>query len=361
MKIVSLVGARPQFIKEALLSFVVHSTNVWEHVLVHSGQHYDVNMSDVFFKELNIQEPTHYLEIGSCSHAVMTASVLMGVEKILLKEKPDALLVYGDTNTTLGGALAAVKMHIPIIHIEAGVRMQPQTMPEEINRVLTDRISTLLLCCSELGRENLKKEGITDGVTVTGDIMYDLFLHMQPRFTPESTCTQYGLAPCQFVVATLHRDYNVDSPIVLKKLLQGLNSIHKQQGLTTLLSLHPRTKKRIAEFGLEHLLQNVLVCPPLGYLELMSLVSASAFVVTDSGGLQKETFYANKRCIVVMPDTGWCELIDCGWNILCRPEQDSMSEAIELIQNHAKYPEAIYGEGLATKKIIQQISRAFFK
>lgn len=359
MKILSLVGARPQFIKEALLNSTVHHKKAWKHVLVHSGQHYDINMSDVFFQELGIPKPAHYLDIGSCSHAVMTASVLVAVEKILIEEKPDALLVYGDTNTTLAGALAAVKIHVPIIHIEAGIRMLPKTMPEEINRVLTDHVSSLLCCCSELGRQNLEKEDIRHGVEVTGDIMYDLFLRMQPRFTVEKTCTKYGLVPEKFVLATLHRDYNVDSPVILRKLLEGLNSIQKEQGFTLFFPLHPRTRRRIAEFGLEHLLQNLLIAPPLGYLELMSLMCASAFAVTDSGGLQKEAFYANKRCIVMMPDTGWRELIDCGWNILCDPTQDSIAEAVESILTSAEHPGAIYGDGQAVGRTIQKIITAF--
>lgn len=358
MKIVSLVGARPQFIKEALLSSHVHQKKAWEHVLVHSGQHYDTNMSDIFFQELDIPKPDYYLGIGSCSHAAMTASALVQIENILLKEKPTALLVYGDTNTTLAGAIAAAKIHIPIIHIEAGIRMLPKNAPEEINRILTDRISSLMCCCSELGRQNLEKENIRQGVEVTGDIMYDLFLRMQSRFTAEKTCATYKLIHEKFVVATLHRDYNVDSPVILKKLLKEFNAIKEQQELTLFLALHPRTKKRISEFGLEYLLQNILVSSPLSYLELMSLVSASAFVITDSGGLQKEAFYAKKRCIVTMPDTGWRELINCGWNILCNPEQDSMAKAAKCILESVEYPRNIYGNGLAVEKIIQIIQNS---
>lgn len=207
MKLVSLVGARPQFVKEALVGEAARRLGAWRHVLVHSGQHYDGNMSDIFFQELGIPQPDYHLGIGSGSHARMTAAALTGMEEILLKEKPDALLVYGDTNTTLAGALAAAKLHLPVIHVEAGIRMQPKTMPEEINRVLTDRLATLMCCCSELGRRNLAAEGITEGVHVAGDVMYDLFLRMRPRFTPEKTCADMALTPETFVLATLHRDY----------------------------------------------------------------------------------------------------------------------------------------------------------
>ena len=355
MKIISLVGARPQFIKEALVGAAVRQSHAWQHVLVHSGQHYDANMSDIFFEELGIPRPDYLLGIGGGSHAQMTAAALTGMEDILLKEKPDALLVYGDTNTTLAGALAAAKLHVPVVHVEAGIRMLPKTMPEEINRVLTDRISAVMCCCSELGRRNLAAEGLTAGVCVTGDVMYDLFLRMQPRFTPEATCAAMSLTPEKFVLATLHRDYNVDTPASLRGMLEGLIAIQEEYGLTVLLPLHPRTRKRAEEFGVTGLLERLRTCAPVGYLEVMSLASAARFVISDSGGLQKEAYYAGRRCAVMMPDTGWRELTECGWNVLCAPERESILRAAQAVLVPLSCPEHVYGSGQASAAIIEAV------
>lgn len=352
MKVISLVGARPQFVKEALVGEAARRLNAWQHILVHSGQHYDGNMSDIFFQELGIPRPDYHLGIGSGSHARMTAAALTGMEDILLKEKPDALLVYGDTNTTLAGALAAAKLHVPVIHVEAGIRMMPKTMPEEINRVLTDRISSVMCCCSDLGRRNLAAEGLSDGVHVTGDVMYDLFLRMQPRFTPDETCAAMSLRPGDFILATLHRDYNVDTPASLRGMLKGLAAVQDTCGFAVLLPLHPRTRKRVREFGLDPLLAPLRICDPIGYLEVMSLTCAARFVISDSGGLQKEAYYAGKRCAVMMPDTGWRELSDCGWNKLCAPERESIVQAASRIMEPLVCPKGIYGNGRAAESII---------
>lgn len=359
MKLVSLVGARPQFVKEALVGEAARRLGAWRHVLVHSGQHYDANMSDVFFEELGIPQPDYHLGIGSGSHARMTAAALTGMEDILLKEAPDALLVYGDTNTTLAGALAAAKLHIPVVHVEAGIRMQPKTMPEETNRVLTDRISAVMCCCSDLGRRNLAAEGLTAGVSVTGDVMYDLFLRLRPRFTPEAACAAAGLAPDSFVLATLHRDYNVDTPASLRGMLEGLAAVQQDYGLPVLLPLHPRTRRRAGEFGLAHLLDGLRTCEPLGYLELMSLTCAARLAVSDSGGLQKEAYYAGKRCAVMMPDTGWRELTDARWNALCAPERESILQTVGTLLAPAPRPEAVYGDGTAAERIIASVLDAF--
>ncbi|MBQ3060729.1 MAG: UDP-N-acetylglucosamine 2-epimerase (non-hydrolyzing) [Desulfovibrio sp.] len=355
MKVVSLVGARPQFVKEALVGEAVRRFDAWHHILVHSGQHYDGNMSDIFFQELGIPRPDYHLGIGSGSHAHMTAAALTGMEEILLEEKPDALLVYGDTNTTLAGALAATKLHVPVIHVEAGIRMRPRTMPEEINRVLTDRISSVMCCCSELGRHNLAAEGLSNGVYVTGDVMYDLFLRMRPRFTPDETCTAMSLCPGEFALATLHRDYNVDTPASLRGMLEGLAAVQEISGLAVLLPLHPRTRKRVREFGLTPLLTALRTCDPIGYLEAMSLTCAARFVITDSGGLQKEAYYAGKRCAVMMPDTGWRELTDSGWSTLCNPDRESIVQAVSRIMTPVACPNGIYGNGKASENIISAV------
>ena len=355
MKVVSLVGARPQFIKEALVGEAARRAGAWEHVLVHSGQHYDAVMSDIFFTELGIPEPKYHLGVGSGTHGAMTAAALTGVEQVLLQEKPDALLVYGDTNTTLAGAIAAAKLHIPVVHVEAGIRMEPKTMPEEINRILTDRITTVACCCSELGRENLAKEGLIKGAHVTGDVMYDLFLRMQPIFKSYEVCSRFGVTPGRFVVATLHRDYNVDRLASLRGCLGGLSQL-VTEGYQVLFPVHPRTRKNMQEFACEEGARGVKLIYPLGYQELMGLVSAAAFVVTDSGGLQKEAFFAGKRSIVVMPDTGWRELTDCGWNILASPNEKSFADAGSRIIEPCPHPGSVYGEGNAADSIIRAVT-----
>ena len=355
MKVVSLVGARPQFIKEALVGEAARRAGAWEHVLVHSGQHYDAVMSDIFFTELGIPEPKYHLGVGSGTHGAMTAAALTGVEQVLLQEKPDALLVYGDTNTTLAGAIAAAKLHIPVVHVEAGIRMEPKTMPEEINRILTDRITTVACCCSELGRENLAKEGLIKGVHVTGDVMVDLFLRMQPIFKSDEVCSRFGVTPERFVVATLHRDYNVDTPASLRGCLGGLSQL-VAEGYQVLFPVHPRTRKNMREFSCEEAARGITIIDPLGYQDLMGLVSVAAFVVTDSGGLQKEAFFAGKRSVVVMPDTGWRELTGCGWNVLAAPEVRSIVTAGNEVADLCPHPGPIYGKGEAADKIIQAVN-----
>jgi UDP-N-acetylglucosamine 2-epimerase (non-hydrolysing) len=355
MKIVSLVGARPQFIKEALVGEAVRKTKAWDHILVHSGQHYDSGMSDVFFQELGIPEPKYCLGVGSGTHAEMTAAILVRMEHILREEKPDALLVYGDTNTTLAGALAAAKLHIPVVHVEAGIRMEPKTMPEEINRVLADHVSSVLCCCSNLGEANLAHEGITQGVFVTGDVMYDCFLRMRPRFDSESTCVKYGLKPERFIVATLHRDYNVDKPSTLRACLKGLVRLQSLTGQRVLLPAHPRTRRNIQLFACSDIAYTLHLIEPLGYIEFMSLIDACSFAVTDSGGLQKETYYAGKRCIIIARDTGWRELTDCGWHILCETNEYALATIGLMITNSAVSSKNIYGTGYAADNIVQSI------
>lgn len=363
MKIVSLVGARPQFVKEALINGAVRQAAAWDHVLIHSGQHYDVGMSDAFFTELGIPEPKYNLGVGSGTHATGTAAVLVKVEQALLQEKPDALIVYGDTNTTLAGALAAVKIGIPIIHIEAGIRQTPMSMPEEINRRLTDHSAMisegLLCCCSQAAAENLRQEGIVKGVISSGDVMYDLFCRMRGRFAPADVIKDYGIAGGEYIVVTLHRDFNVDSKETLQSLLKGIRALAYDAKLKVLFPVHPRTRKRMAEFSLSRILSEEDMIDPVGYVDLMSLVSASAFVITDSGGLQKEAYYAGKRSIIVMPDTGWREITDAGWNLLADPTEESLLRAGKAIVTTVPYPKHLYGNGNAVADIVECILRRF--
>ena len=346
MKVISLVGARPQFIKEAVIQKEWRKHRIQE-VLVHSGQHYGKEMSDTFFRSLNISKTHYNLHVGSGTHAEMTGKIMIGFEKIVGMEKPDVVIVFGDTNTTLAGALVSRKLKIKVAHIEAGVRTNTTDMPEEINRIIVDRISSFLFCPSKLALENLKKEGVGDHAYFVGDTMLDLFLKTQRHFS-YSEFEKNLLEENNFILATIHRDYNVDNPDVLKKILESLLKINKRKKIV--FSIHPRTKKRIREFSFEKYLKHIIVIPPLDYLSAMGLLKKAEFVITDSGGFQKEAYYARKRAFILMPDTGWKELIYNGWNVLCN--SDNIYDALFDSQN-TKYIPNIYGDGWASKKIVE--------
>jgi len=352
MKLISLIGARPQIIKEAILNKEFEKKGIKE-ILVHSGQHYDFNMSDLFFKVLNIRKSDYNLGVGSATHAPMTAKTMIEFEKVVLKEHPDIILVYGDTNTTLAGAIVGAKLKIPVAHVEAGIRQEPKDMPEEINRVLTDRISKYLFCPSELAVNNLKKEGITEGVSFTGDIMYDLFLKMRPYFK-EDIIDELNLEENKYIVTTIHRDFNTDNKIKLESILNELDKISKE--IKVVFPIHPRTKKRIAEFNLNKYTKDILLIEPLDYLSMMGLVQKSLLVITDSGGLQKEAYFAGKRAIVVMPDTGWRELTQAGWNVLSEPDEIK-NKFHHIISNEiSSNVENIYGDGKTGEKIVKLLN-----
>jgi UDP-N-acetylglucosamine 2-epimerase (non-hydrolysing) len=346
MKIISLVGARPQFIKEAIVHRELKSAGITE-VLVNSGQHYDANMADVFFQDLEIKAPDYNLGVGSASHAEMTGKIIIEFEKIALKEKPDYVLVYGDTNTTLAGAIVASKLKVPVAHVEAGVRMFPKDMPEEINRTLTDRVSKLLFCSSMKCVENLSSEGIRQGVHFTGDVMYDLFLLLKPKFKYECN-ERYDLKPNSYAVLTLHRDYNVDNKERLEEILTNIACFAKE--VAVIFPIHPRTRKRITEFGVEAHLKDITVLEPLDYLNLMGLVSNSQLIITDSGGLQKEAYYADKPALLFMDDPAWHELVEEGVNRLVGD-----TSLIQLTKSlHRKeLSRNIYGTGTASKEIVR--------
>uniref|UniRef100_A0A832MPN8 UDP-N-acetylglucosamine 2-epimerase (Non-hydrolyzing) n=1 Tax=Pseudothermotoga hypogea TaxID=57487 RepID=A0A832MPN8_9THEM len=349
MKVLSLVGARPQIIKEAVLHEAFKVRGVQE-VLVHSGQHYDYNMSDVFFEVLNIREPDHNLNVGSGKHGEMTGKIMIEFEKIVEKERPDMIVVYGDTNTTLAGAIVGAKLKIPVAHVEAGVRQHPKDMPEEINRVLTDHVSKLLFCPSQLAVENLKKEGITDGVHFVGDVMYDLYRKMEKHFKYD--CLEsLNLRENEYIVLTLHRDFNVDRKEILEKILSALAKVAEK--FKVVFPIHPRTRNRVKEFSLQDHLKNMIVVEPLDYLNLMGLVKKCHKVITDSGGLQKEAYFAGKRAIVLMPDTGWRELVEVGWNKLA-----SADELLDLIleDEEVPYPANLYGDGDSAERIVEIIA-----
>jgi len=336
MVILTLVGPRPQIIKEAALQMYLNTTPDIQEILVHSGQHYDYNMSDVFFRTLGMRQPKYNLGVGSGTHAQITGKIILGFEPIVLEEKPDVILVYGDTDTTIAGALVGAKLKIPVAHVEAGMRTNSKGVPEEINAILTDHVSTYLFAPSLLAVQNLARENIVDGVYFVGDIMYDLFLRMQPYFN-YSILDKLDLQDNNYIVATIHRDYNTDDPTRLQWILTSLQNLP----MRVVMPLHPRTRKRIQEFG--YTLDGLDIIEPLDYLSMMGLVSKCAFVITDSGGLQKEAYYCHKRAIVISQDTAWKELI--GWNILSYDNIFVLDVCIE-------YRADIYGAGNTAEQII---------
>lgn len=346
MKILSIIGARPQFVKEAIVQYEINKFNDIEEVVVHTGQHYDNNMSGVFFEVLNMKNPDYNLGISGTSHGEMTGKMIIELEKIMLIEKPDVVLLYGDTNSTLAGAIAASKLKIKIAHVEAGLRQEPKDMPEETNRVLTDRISNYLFAPSKQAIKNLKKEGIEEGVYFTGDVMYDIFLKMRSKFD-YSLIKKLHLEENKYIIMTMHRDFNVDNKEKLEKILIQINKI--TQEIKVVFPIHPRTKKRINEFGLENLLKNIIVIDPIDYLQLMGLTERCLKVITDSGGYQKEAYFAGKQAVIIMPDTGWRELTDINWNILT--DENNIYDTV-LKSSHVNYIKDIYGAGNAAEKIV---------
>lgn len=356
MKIVTVVGARPQFIKAAAMSRVIGDQYAGrvDEVLVHTGQHYDANMSKVFFEELQIPEPRYNLEISGGTHGAMTGRMLGAVEEVLLREKPDWLLIYGDTNSTLAGALAAAKLHIPVAHIEAGLRSFNMRMPEEVNRILSDRVSALLFCPTQTAVSNLQAEGITQGVHNVGDVMYDVALYYRDRAREQSTVLRrLGLAAGGFALATCHRAENTDDPKRLGAILSALSKIAAQ--LPVVLPLHPRTRKLAADYCLSPLLAGLTVTEPLPFLDMVALEQAARVVLTDSGGVQKEAFFYGVPCITLRDETEWVETVDAGWNRLVGASEPLILQAMaEIIDGGVKRARVSpYGEGKAARAILE--------
>lgn len=346
MKILSIIGARPQFVKEAIVQNEINKYYDIKEIVVHTGQHYDDNMSEVFFEVLNMKKPDYNLGIRASKHGEMTGKMMIRLEEIMLREKPDIALVYGDTNSTLAGAIAASKLKIKIAHIEAGLRQEPKNMPEETNRVVTDRLSTYLFTPSKSGIENLCREGIFDNVYFVGDVMYDVFLKMKPKFD-YSLINGLNLKENDYIMMTMHRDFNVDIPDKLEKILKDVNKLSKE--IKVVLPIHPRTKKRIQEFGFENLISDIMIIEPIDYLKLMGLTENCFKVITDSGGYQKEAYFAGKQAVIIMPDTGWRELTDCGLNVLT--DGDKIYNSI-MNTKKVDSVENIYGDGTAAVKVI---------
>ena len=320
MKILTVLGARPQFIKASVVSHAIAATPGLTEVLVHTGQHFDANMSDVFFADLGMSKPDYFLDIHGGTHGAMTGRMLEAVEKVLLQEKPDAVLVYGDTNSTLAGALAAAKLHIPVAHVEAGLRSFNMAMPEEVNRILTDRISRWLFTPTQAATANLQREGYAaDNIMEVGDVMYDVGLHHGSRVQPGTgLMAQLGVAENNYVLATIHRQENTDHPQRLAAIVEAL--IATARTLPVVWPLHPRTRAVLQKAGqLDALAQHVKLIEPVGYLDMVQLEKFAALIATDSGGVQKEAFFYRVPCITLRDETEWVELVEAGWNRLAPP------------------------------------------
>ena len=351
MKIVTIVGARPQFIKAGSLSRQITEYNNIEEIIVHTGQHYDSNMSDIFFDEMKIPKPNYFLGIGGKSHGAMTGQMIEKIEEVALKENPDWILVYGDTNSTLAGAIVASKLHIKLAHIEAGLRSFNMSMPEEVNRILTDRVSNILFCPTDTAVDNLKKEGFDNfniKIIKSGDIMLDgaIFyksLASKPNIDIENN----------YILCTIHRAENTDNEDRIRDIFKALNQISKDRQI--ILPLHPRTKKIIENLKIDT--TNLTIIEPVGYLEMVWLINNCSLVMSDSGGLQKEAYFFQKQCITLRNETEWVELVESGFNTLVGANSDKI---IESYQNHSKFNTQnsqlnLYGDGEASKKIIEAL------
>jgi UDP-GlcNAc3NAcA epimerase len=375
IKIVTIIGARPQIIKAAALSRAIKNKfkTAIEEIIVHTGQHYDENMSGVFFDELQIPQPNYNLNVGSGSHAKQTAIMLTGIEEILLKERPQAIVLYGDTNSTLAGAIAAAKIHVPIAHIEAGLRSFNKAMPEEINRISCDHCSTLLFSPTQTGYDNLVKEGFKTDTRAPytinnpriyhcGDVMYDNSLYFADVAEQKSNILNtYKLQKNNFILATIHRDNNTDIPERLNALFSALFEIHQQNNTAVILPLHPRTKKCVQEHLDKTLLEKIqasaqfIICEPLPFLDMICLEKNCSLVMTDSGGVQKEAFYFEKPCVILRPETEWVELLACSAAILADADKERVLAAYKHFTHTEQNFPKLFGDGHAAEFIANEL------
>lgn len=365
MKILTILGARPQFIKAATVSRAIKEFNAAERslmheVIVHTGQHYDANMSDVFFEEMDIPKPQYSLGCGGLEHGAMTGRMLERIEEILEKEKPDSVLVYGDTNSTLAGALAASKMHIQVAHVEAGLRSFNMAMPEEINRILTDRVSNYLFCPTETAVKNLEQEGFPyhtankrkQCIFNAGDVMYDATLFYAEKARELVSLEKWDLDEKDYVLCTVHRAENTDDPYRLESIFKALNTINKT--LPVILPLHPRTKKIVTQSSFSDLLSTLKIVDPVSYIETQRLEMGAKLILTDSGGMQKEAFFHKVPCITLRDETEWTETVDSRWNNVVG---SSFDKIITAFNNYFKPAEQrnYYGNGTSASKILQTL------
>ena len=359
MKILTIIGARPQFVKAAAVSREIKNHSDITEIIVHTGQHFDKNMSDIFFEEMDIPKPHYNLAINSVGHGAMTGRMLEGIEEICIKEKPDVVMVYGDTNSTLAGALAAKKLHIKVAHVEAGLRSFNMDMPEEINRILTDRISDLLLCPTQQAVENLIKEGFdsfSTKIELAGDVMQDAAMYYSQFSHEKSTIiNEENLEHDKYVLATIHRQENTDDLDKLRHIISALNTLQKER-VRVVLPLHPRTKKIIES---NHVSVDFSIIPPVGYFDMLELIKHSKLVITDSGGLQKEAFFFKKQCITVREQTEWTELIDGDYNYLLPAKELEKLIAVfdASLMKNPDFSLNLYGDGNASKQIVHGIKK----
>ena len=368
MKIVTVIGARPQIIKAAALSRAIksHYAERIQEIIVHTGQHYDDNMSQVFFDELGIPHPDYNLHVGSATHGVQTAKMIEGIEQILIKERPDCIVLYGDTNSTLAGAVAASKIHVPIVHIEAGLRSFNKGMPEEINRIVCDHCSTLLFTPTQAGFDNLMREGFkadnpgpysidNPKVYHCGDIMYDNSLHFSSVADQKANLLErLGLTDRPYVLATLHRDSNTDDPKRLESILNAFMELSKE--ITVVLPMHPRTRKMAGDFHSD----DIIITEPVSFLEMIQLEKHARLILTDSGGVQKESYFFQKPCVIMRPETEWVEIVETGAGILTDADFGKILEASRhyLQQPPVDFPE-IFGNGHAAEFMLEMMLESF--
>ena len=349
MKITTVIGARPQFIKAAALSREIAKHNDIEEIIIHTGQHFDANMSDIFFEQMEIPKPNYNLDINGLRHGAMTGQMLEKIEEVLIKEKPDWVLIYGDTNSTIAGALAAKKLHIKVAHVEAGLRSFNMNMPEEVNRILTDRISDILFCPTDTAINNLQKEGydnIDCRIVKSGDIMQDAAIFYSKKEQKPNI-----EIPKEFILATIHRAENTDDSKRLGAILEALNEIAKETPV--ILPLHPRTAKIIknSEFNFE----NLTIIDPVGYLEMVYMLNKCTMVMTDSGGLQKEAFFFSKPCLTMRDETEWVELIENNFNKLVGADKLKIIETFKNHKFNKDFNVNLYGNGIAANNIITEL------
>ncbi len=349
-KILTVVGARPQFVKAAALSRVLKEKAI-EEILVHTGQHFDENMAEIFFRQMDIPEPKYNLGINSLSHGAMTGRMLEEIEKVLMIEKPSAVVVFGDTNSTLAGALAASKLHIPVVHVEAGLRSFNMKMPEEVNRIVTDRLSAYLFCPTEVAINNLKAEGFDNfGINIinSGDIMYDVALYYSRISGEKSTIIQDSeLNKKPFILTTLHRQENTDDLNRLNSIISALNSLADEYQIV--LPVHPRTRKILESNNIK---LNFEPIDPVGYFDMIELFKHCKMVITDSGGVQKEAFFFGKHCLVARDETEWTELVDLNYNFMVGADTEKIIKTVEKVsKSTAKFDVKPYGDGNAAEKI----------
>lgn len=357
MKILTVIGARPQFVKAAALSRELLKHEGIEEIIVHTGQHFDKNMSDVFFEEMEIPKPKYNLDINSVGHGAMTGRMLEGIEELLIKEKPDLLLVYGDTNSTIAGALAAKKLHVKVAHVEAGLRSFNMDMPEEVNRILTDRISDFLFCPTQTAVNNLFDEGydnIDCKIINCGDVMHDA-ANFYAQKSEEKSSVLDAINHEKFILCTLHRAENTDDSKRLSNIVSALNEINKE--IPIVLPLHPRTKGKLESIDEE---LNITLIDPVGYFDMIELLKNCSLVMTDSGGLQKEAFFFKKNCVTLRDQTEWVELIENNVNVLAGADKDTIIEKVKQMQNNdADFSINLYGNGKASYNIAQELLTNF--